>query len=580
MALRLENVGGAPLSVHHAGIGGLSKRRVMKSPSAEESPATAIQERSVKKPSPDQNAFDSGHAVTEAAPVLSSLGSPPVVEPDMPFNPFLNAVPGISNPYELFKAIVMLPVAILRMIAFTVILLLGLVLTKIALIGARDVLTRPFPAWRRSLLWPVRILARVLLFVCGFHWITIKGKPAPRERAPILVSNHVTFVDPVFIFYKHLPVIVTAEENLKYPVMGAIISAMQVIAINRGSPDSRRNAAGEIKRRAMCNDWSTVMIFPEATTTNGKSLVSFKTGAFTPGYPVQPMVVRYPQVHMDPSWVAQGPSIYFLIFKLMIQFHNYMVVEYLPVIEPSWKEQCNPRLFTERTRMTMASILNVMVSEHSYEDLSLVSDAQKAKDYSTIPVIEFGRFERLYRLTMKEAKAYYAKFKLLDPAATNRVTYETFVKVLALPDCQPVQQVFSLFDGLGRGYFNFRQYVNGLAFISRFEKLRETIDAAYGLCDQDNDGILSFEDVFSSLKDLIPSISGRQIQEVWKKLSKGMERVSRDEFVEALQRDPEYLAVFLAARTDLLTPKSAAAASSSAASTLPDGFVNGSLRSS
>ncbi len=140
------------------------------------------------------------------------------------------------------------------------------------------------------------------------------------------MSNHVTFADPLFIFFRHLPVIVTAHENLTMPVAGAIMKAMQVIAVNRDLPDSRRNASGAIKRKAMCNDWSHVMIFPEATTTNGKALVSFKAGAFTPGYAVQPMLMRYPHVHIDPSWVAEGPVVYWLLFRLMTQFHNFMSV--------------------------------------------------------------------------------------------------------------------------------------------------------------------------------------------------------------------------------------------------------------
>jgi lysophosphatidylcholine acyltransferase/lyso-PAF acetyltransferase len=166
-----------------------------------------------------------------------------------------------------------------------------------------------------------------MLFACGYHWIHVKGKPAPRHEAPILVSNHVSFTDPLFIFFRHLPVIVTAHENLSIPVAGAIMLAMQVIAVHRDSPDSRHNALGAIKRKAMCNDWSHVMIFPEATTTNGKALVSFKAGAFTPGYAVQPMLMRYPHVNIDPSWVAEGPVVHWLLFRLMTQFHNFMSVQ-------------------------------------------------------------------------------------------------------------------------------------------------------------------------------------------------------------------------------------------------------------
>jgi lysophosphatidylcholine acyltransferase/lyso-PAF acetyltransferase len=33
--------------------------------------------------------------------------------------------------------------------------------------------------------------------------------------------------------------------------------------------------------------------FSEGTTTNGRSLLNFKSGAFSPGLPVQPVVLRF-----------------------------------------------------------------------------------------------------------------------------------------------------------------------------------------------------------------------------------------------------------------------------------------------
>ncbi len=189
--------------------------------------------------------------------------------------------------------VVLFPVMLLRAVLFVAALLLGYCITKIALLGAKKVLTKSFPTWRQMLLMPVRFCARVQLFSYGFQWICVKGKPTPRQEAPILVSNHVTFADPLFIFFRHLPVIVTAHENLTMPVAGAIMKAMQMIVVNRDLPDSRRNASSAIKRKAMCNNWSHVMIFLEATTTNGKALVSFKAGAFTPSYAVQPMLMQW-----------------------------------------------------------------------------------------------------------------------------------------------------------------------------------------------------------------------------------------------------------------------------------------------
>ncbi|KAG0574121.1 hypothetical protein KC19_VG235600 [Ceratodon purpureus] len=293
-----------------------------------------------------------------------ALGQPPEIILNETFNPFLNdsqSVNGSVPAYEILKIVILLPVAVVRVLVFVVSLLLGYLFTKLALFRARNVLTRPFPQWRRWLMLPVRLFARVNLFACGFHYIHIKGRPASREEAPIL--------------------------------------AMQAIAVDRLSRESRHHASGAIKRKAMCNDWSHVMIFPEATTTNGKLLVSFKAGAFTPGYPVQPILFRYPHVHMDPSWVAEGPPINWLIFRLMTQFHNFMLVEYLPVIHPTVAERKNPIQFGERVRLTMARAMNTSVTNHTFEDAALAMEAVRLKIDSASAMLEFGEFKKIAPFT-------------------------------------------------------------------------------------------------------------------------------------------------------------------------------------
>nr|GEV56382.1 lysophospholipid acyltransferase LPEAT2-like [Tanacetum cinerariifolium] len=86
--------------------------------------------------------------------------------------------------------------------------------------------------------------------------------------------------------------------------------AMQVIYVNRFSHQSRKHAVNEIKRKASSDRFPRLLLFPEGTTTNGRLLISFQHGAFIPGYPIQPVVVRYPHVHFDQSWSWFSPSLY------------------------------------------------------------------------------------------------------------------------------------------------------------------------------------------------------------------------------------------------------------------------------
>jgi hypothetical protein len=103
------------------------------------------------------------------------------------------------------------------------------------------------------------------------------------------------------------------------------LPVLQIIPVDRVDPASRHHAAGHIRRRAIDNKWPHVMLFPEGTTTNGKAIISFKTGAFSPGLPVQPMIIRYPHKYVNPCWCDQGGPVVVLL-QLMTQFVNYMEV--------------------------------------------------------------------------------------------------------------------------------------------------------------------------------------------------------------------------------------------------------------
>lgn len=76
----------------------------------------------------------------------------------------------------------------------------------------------------------VVLICSSFLFVCfSYHWIKRRGRPAPRETAPIVVSNHVSYIEPIFFFYELFPTIVAAESHDSITLVGTIIRAMQVI---------------------------------------------------------------------------------------------------------------------------------------------------------------------------------------------------------------------------------------------------------------------------------------------------------------------------------------------------------------
>ncbi|THG04808.1 hypothetical protein TEA_021839 [Camellia sinensis var. sinensis] len=152
-------------------------------------------------------------------------------------DPFRNHKPQIEGVYEWLKILICVPIAIVRHLLFGLSLLIGYVATKFVLHGWKDK-QNPMPKWRCRLVGYSNLC---------YHWIKHRGRPAPRETAPIVVSNHVSYIDPIFFFYELFPTIVASESHDSIPFVGTIIRAMQVVYVNRSSPSSRKHAVNEIK---------------------------------------------------------------------------------------------------------------------------------------------------------------------------------------------------------------------------------------------------------------------------------------------------------------------------------------------
>ena len=91
----------------------------------------------------------------------------------------------------------------------------------------------------------------------------------------------------------------------------------------------------------------------QGTTTNGKYLLPFRTGAFVAGKPVQPVLLQYAHRRGAPqlSWeTIEAPRHIYLVFATL--FHSARVVE-LPAYWPSEEEQKDAALYAHNVRRYM-----------------------------------------------------------------------------------------------------------------------------------------------------------------------------------------------------------------------------------
>ena len=146
----------------------------------------------------------------------------------------------------------------------------------------------------------------------------VKGDLAAPKEAPILVfAPHSTFYD-VLVWcwcctftepFISPPYVVSRAENKKIPLFGNIFELVRSLDVSREDPNSRKNTVKEIIRRSEpvpdANPrarWPQLILSPEGTTSNGKALLPFKPGAFYPGKPIQPILIRYPNNINTVTW--------------------------------------------------------------------------------------------------------------------------------------------------------------------------------------------------------------------------------------------------------------------------------------
>jgi len=272
-------------------------------------------------------------------------------------------------------------------------LLATLVVTVGTICMRRQDLEAPMPHWRRTLIWPLRPLLRFQLLVLGYFWIEQRGTLAPRSAAPIVVSNHISLVEPILLMWALGATPVSAAENARIPFVGRILLALQAMLVDRergaklqstssvapaGSQPqplqpSSADVNTKIRQRALDDRFPRILLFPEGTTTNGSAVLSFKSGAFKPAVSVQPVVVQYPHTFFDPSWVSEGPSMYGLLLGLMCQIYNRVQVTYLPVYTPSDLERADPQLFADNVQQVSCQAA-LAESTHGAEAGLCVSD--------------------------------------------------------------------------------------------------------------------------------------------------------------------------------------------------------------
>lgn len=141
--------------------------------------------------------------------------------------------------------------------------------------------------------------------VCGAR-VQVIGTHLKRDV--FFVSNHISWVDILALAGASGTAFVAKAELAQAPVVGWLASLNRTVFVKR---EHRMGVAEQINalKEALVDNWS-VTVFPEGTTTDGQSLLPFKTSMLSvlepppPGVLVQPVIVDYGAVAEWIGWIG------------------------------------------------------------------------------------------------------------------------------------------------------------------------------------------------------------------------------------------------------------------------------------
>ena len=481
-------------------------------------------------------------------------------------NPFVSYAKAIDQEERVRMACVAAVLLPARLIGIFLTLVVIAAVAKIATYGYVFDKKNPKPISPEKLIYFTPVLkggARLILFFLGYLYIPIFGKRASANEARIVISNHLTFVEPLLLVALYAPMPVAAREYVEMPIIGTIIQALQLIPIDRQDPDSRVNVQKAIVERASNPEWGQVLIFPEATCTNGLSIIQFKVGAFAAGKPVQPNVVRFfpgegGRSHFNPCWVSAGPQLGEIVIRLLCEPVNWVALEHLPAYIPNQDEQKDAKLFAHNVRALMGAKLNLKLTRHSFDDVILQNEAVKGKMMPPeMAVLEVDKITESLHIKLDDCKKMLHTFHEMDVAGTGRISYGQFARGLGYAEDNAfVENLCHLIDNDEKGSIDFRSYVLGLGILNSETDadLEAAVKLAFRMFDVKGSGKIPVATLREMFHSHIANVTQTEEDEAFAPFAR-FDEIDFDAFKAFALKDPRYVTIFKKSLTGVRTGK-------------------------
>ena len=151
-----------------------------------------------------------------------------------------------------------------------------------------------------------RVLRRLCRDLCRHHRLAVMVEGEIPHRPVVLVANHLGYLDPLAILSVIPALPVAKAEVAEWPIVGARAREAGVLFVRRGCAHS--GAQVLLGARRALRAGTSILNFPEGTTTRGDGLLPLHRGVFglaaRLGVDVVPVRVRYDAVGL--AWVGDA----------------------------------------------------------------------------------------------------------------------------------------------------------------------------------------------------------------------------------------------------------------------------------
>ena len=200
--------------------------------------------------------------------------------------------------------------------------------------------------------------------------VSVRERNAPEKLSDrcMLVLNHISWLD-IFVINARSPATFIAKSEIRsWPLVGWLCTLVGTLYIERGKPSAARRASATIV--AELERGVLIAVFPEGTTTFGRSLEPFHAALFQPALDaeatLQPIALRYLDAagkHTDAAGYVGDTSFLETVWTIVSTRH---IVAELNLLAPLSVRHQTRRSLAEKAEAAIAAALEVPAPAHSH----------------------------------------------------------------------------------------------------------------------------------------------------------------------------------------------------------------------